>query len=90
MAHCSPLLVAVSSEFSPRLPAAGRGWDGVVLASQMELVSVILRPNGSPELCFSGGGGGGIGRNWEVHSTHSLCQELGTLGCLVDKSCLTL
>ena len=57
MAHCSPLLVAVSSEFSPRLPAAGRGWDGVVLASQMELVSVILRPNGSPKLCFSGGGG---------------------------------
>jgi len=42
---------------SARLPAPGRGWDGVVLASQMELVSVILQPNGSPELCLSEGGG---------------------------------
>ena len=32
---------------------------------------------------------GGIGRNWEAGSTHSLCW-LRTLGCLTAKLCLTL
>lgn len=45
----------------PDCQLLGGGRTGVVRAFQMELVSVILHPNSSPQLCLSGRGG-----NWQA------------------------